>query len=53
MEFDICDLEIICRERLVSNFEIKRDVVGNKLIFRALDPVDFEWACNIVSGKIL
>ena len=53
MDFDMYDSEIICRKWLVSKFEIKRDVVGNKLIFRALDPVDFEWACNIVSGKIL
>ena len=53
MDFNMCYSGIICRKWLVSNFEIKRDVVGNKLIFRALDPVDFEWACDIVSGKIL
>ena len=49
MDFNMCYSGIICRKWLVSNLEIKRDVVGNKLIFRALDPVDFEWACDIVS----
>ena len=37
----------------VSDFEIKRDVIGNKLIFGALNPVDFERSRDIVSGKIL
>ena len=53
MEFDMCDSEIICRKRLVSNFEIKRDVVGNELIVGALNPVDFERSRDTISGKIL
>ena len=38
---------------LVSDFEFKCDVVGNELIVGALNPVDFEWSRDIVSGKIL
>ena len=37
----------------VSDFEFKRDVVGNELIVGALNPVDFERSRDIVSGKIL
>jgi len=37
----------------VSDFEFKRDVVGNELIVGTLNPVDFERSRDIVSGKIL
>ena len=37
----------------VSDFEFKRDVVGNELIVGALNPVDFERSRDTVSGKIL
>jgi len=53
MESDMCRFEIIRKQCLVSDYEIKRDEVRNELIGRALNPVNFERSCDIVSGKIL
>ena len=49
----MCRSEIIRKQCLVSDYEIKRDEIRNKLIFWALNPVNFERSCDIVSGKIL